>query len=320
MLRIKTSVVVLLLSLGMNGGGAAGCGTKRNGAKPDVKQAENKNMPVTAEDRSVKEAVNGEIKVLAEGAYAKVNVAFVAAVRNLETYGALREAAANLPPLDEEFFSKNIVVAAFLGQRPTGGYGIQIARTKDNRLRVSPTSPPAGSMTTQALTAPFKIVSVQITEERPLPLEIDPAWNGGMRPFRVSAGDFTTGGGFAGRIERLQLAGEIRVSRLGKLVSFIFDLKSSGGKKARALQDAATGIVGADGRISGAVVDAGSLVDFPRSPLGIKGNFAENEDKFSLSFESLPSNVADGYSGQGKLEAAATAPPPKKPAGDDAPI
>jgi hypothetical protein len=101
-------------------------------------------------------------------------------------------------------------------------------------------------------------------------------------------------------------------------VTFVFDLKSTGGSKPRLLQTAATGLVGAGGSIGSAVADAGSLVDFPRSPLGLKGNFKENEEQLSLSFESLPSNVADGYGGQGKLEAAATAPPLKKrPAGDD---
>lgn len=321
MLRIRISLAVLALSLGMNGAGASGCGTKRSDTTQSAKQAENKNVPVKPEGEEVDKSVNVEIKTLAEGSYGKVTNAFVAVARNLETYATLRELAGNLPQLNADFFNQNIVVGAFLGQRPTGGYAVEIALTKDNRLRVSQKSPPAGSMTTQALTAPFKIVSVQSTEERPVAIEIDAAWNNETRPFRVSSGEFTTGGGFAGRIERLQLSGDIRVSRLGKMATFVFDLKSSGSAKPRALRDAATGIAGDNGSISAAIVDAGSLVDFPRSALGIKGSFTENEARLSLSFASLPSNVSDGYSGQGKLEAAATAPPPpKKTSNDDGPM
>ncbi|HEX8491641.1 MAG TPA: protease complex subunit PrcB family protein [Pyrinomonadaceae bacterium] len=320
MLRIRTSLIVLSLSLGMQGAGAAGCGTKESSNTPNTNVV-NVNTATRPTPRRVEEAVNDEVKILAGGAYGKVNDAFVAVVRDVETYAAVRELINDLPQTDADFFKKNIVVAAFLGQRRTGGYGVEIALAENNRLRVSSTSPPAGSMTTQALTAPFKVVSIPDLEHRSLTIEIGPAWNNETRPYRVSSGEFMTGGGFGGRIERLQLAGDIRVSRLGKLATFIFDLKSSGGTKPRVLQNAATGIVGTDSSISGAVVDPGTLVDFPRSALAVKGSFAQNEDKLSLSFESLPSNVADGFSGQGKLEAAATAPPPpKKPKSDDAPM
>lgn len=321
MLRIRMSIFVLLLSLALNGAGAAGCGTKRNEAQQNVNRPGNDNAAVKPTPERVEERVSDEVKVLAGGAYGKVNDAFVAVARDAETYAALRELVDGLPQVDADFFKKNIVVAAFLGQRRTGGYGVEMMLAENNRLRVSSTSPPAGSMTTQALTAPFKVVSVPDLEHRSLAVEIGPAWNEETRPYRIASGEFMTGGGFAGRIERLQLAGDIRVSRLGKLVTFVFDVKSTGGTKPRSLQNTATGVVGADGSIGGAAVDAGTLVDFPRSALGIKGNFRENEAKLSLSFESLPSNVNDGYSGQGKLEAAATAPPPpKKPKSDDEPM
>lgn len=319
MLRMRTSLFVLLLSLLMNGAGAAGCGTKRDEAKTNDGGSENTNAAVVQPTPGrVEEALSVEIKVLAEGYYGKVNDAFVAVVRDAATYAALRGFVGNLPQVEGDFFNKNLVVAAFLGQRRTGGYSVQIKGAGDNRLRVSSTAPPKGAMTTQALTAPFKIVSVSASDERPLLIEVDPNWNDALRPYRITGGEFATGGGFAGRIEKLQLAGDVRVGRLGTLVSFVFDLKSTGGTKARTLQNVATGIVGAGGAISGAIVDAGALVDLPRSPLAIKGSFAANEDKLSLTFESLPSNVADGYSGQGKLDAAATAPaPPKNESNDD---
>jgi hypothetical protein len=281
----------------------------------------NVNVATRPTPERVEEPLSEEIKELAGGAYGKIQDTFVAVAREAETYAALRAMVAGLPQLNEDFFKTHLVVAAFLGQRRTGGYGVQITRAASNRLRVSETSPPSGSMTTQALTAPFKIVSVGVNDERPLAIELDPNWKNEMRPYRVTSSEFRTGGGFGGRFEKLQLAGDIRVSRLGKLATLVFDLKATGSAKSRALQDAATGVVAEGGRLGGAVVDAGSLVDMPRSALGVKGNFTENEDKLSLEFESLPSNVSDGYGGQGRLEAAATAPPPpKKTLSDDGPM
>lgn len=308
MLRMRASLIVLMLSVGMQGGGAGGCGAKRDEAKRDEQPSQNSNAVVKPTPGRAEETVNNDIKVLAEGPYGKITATFVAVARDAETYAALRELAGGLPQLSADFFRQNIVVAAFLGQRNSGGYSVQITRAADNRLRVSSTSPPKDSMTTQALTAPFKIISVAADDNRQFGIEIEASWMNAMRLFHVNSGEFTTGGGFAGRYEKLQLAGDIRVSRLGPLATFIFELKSTGSTKARLLQSAATGIVGAGGQIGSAVVDAGSLVDFPRSPLGVKGSFTENDGKLSLSFESLPSNVADGYGGQGRLEAAAARP------------
>ncbi len=322
MFRIRMSLAILALSLAVNGAGASGCGTKKNEAPQSAKQTQNRNVSMKPENEEVEKPLNDEIKTLAEGNYGKVTNAFIVVARSQETYAALRELVENLPQLNADFFRENIVVAAFLGQRPTGGYGVQITRTKDNRLRVYAKSPPAGAMTTQALTAPFEVVSVRATEERPVSVELDASWNGEARSYQLSSGEFMTGGGFAGRFERLQLSGDIRVSRMGKLATFVFDLKSSGSAKPRALQDAATGIVATDGSIGGAIVDAGSLVDFPRNALSLKGSFSRNDEKLSLSFESLPSNVSDGYGGQGRLEATATSSstPAKNASSDNAPM
>jgi hypothetical protein len=328
MLRMRTSLMIVLLSLVAQGASSAGCGTKRGGGDAGNSNSVNTNAPTanvnataTRTPRGPEEPSNDEIKELAGGAYGKIQDSFVAVARDAETYAALREMVEGLPQVNEELFKTHQVVAAFLGQRMTGGYRVRITRAAANRLLVSYTSPPSGSMTTQALTAPFSIVMVAAGDDHPLAIELDAAWKNEMRPYRVTSGEFKTGGGFGGRFENIQLTGELRASRLGKLATFVFDLKSAGGAKARSLQDAATGVVSEGGSIGGAIVDAGTLVDSPRSALAVKGSFAENEAKLSLAFDSLPSNVSDGYTGQGKLEAAATAPaPPKKRASDDGPM
>ncbi len=61
-------------------------------------------------------------------------------------------------------FDSHVVIAATMGQKPTGGYAIRIeevSRTgEDLRVVVVETSPGAGCITTQALTAPATAVTV----------------------------------------------------------------------------------------------------------------------------------------------------------------
>ncbi|HET9599282.1 MAG TPA: protease complex subunit PrcB family protein [Anaeromyxobacteraceae bacterium] len=60
-------------------------------------------------------------------------------------------------------FSRDMVLAAALGTRPTGGYGVAIEVALDSatlRARVTETRPGMGCMTTQALTSPVAIVRV----------------------------------------------------------------------------------------------------------------------------------------------------------------
>jgi hypothetical protein len=70
----------------------------------------------------------------------------------------------NPPPLPAIDFSKEIVVAVFLGEKPTGGHDIEIMSMEQNNdvLLVSfvEKSPPPGGLATQALTQPFHIVRV----------------------------------------------------------------------------------------------------------------------------------------------------------------
>jgi len=73
-------------------------------------------------------------------------------------------------------FAKEMVVVLTLGQKPTGGYGIEITRVaiEGNRLKVSyrATSPPAGAMVTQALTSPCHMVAVAKSELKPEFVEV----------------------------------------------------------------------------------------------------------------------------------------------------
>lgn len=313
MLKIHASLLLIVMSLAANGAGAAGCGAKSNNAAKNSKPQNNSNASQTPTPQREEESVKGnEVKILAQGTNSKVQDAFIAVARDVETYAALRELVGNLPDERADFFEKNAVVAAFLGQRRTGGFGVDIARAASGNLRVSERTPPKGAMTTQALTAPFKVVSVEVGEEAPVVVEGEAAWQAMMRAYRVERGEFKSGGGFAGRFENLKLEGELRVMREGKLATVFFNLKGTGGTKPRALMETATGIVNNDGNITLAHFDPNSLVDRPRPALRASGQLTEKERKLSLSFESLPTIVADGYGGTGKLEAVATTPAPVK--------
>lgn len=70
----------------------------------------------------------------------------------------------NPPRFEKIDFGKEIVVAVFAGEKPTGGHGIEITSVEriDERLLVSfvERNPPPGSVVTQAFTQPFHIVRV----------------------------------------------------------------------------------------------------------------------------------------------------------------
>jgi hypothetical protein len=69
-----------------------------------------------------------------------------------------------VPPVPQIDFSRETVVAIFDGQRPTGGYGVDIRGVSvDNGelyVDVVPKSPAPGAATTQAVTSPWVIIHV----------------------------------------------------------------------------------------------------------------------------------------------------------------
>ena len=309
---MRSIVLIALLSLLLNGS-AGGCNTKRNNSAQEVKQSGNKNVPATP---TPTRETNGEaghgLKVLAEGGQSGVADAFVAVARDVETYGALRELMGQLPEMNADSFRTSVVVAAFLGRRNTGGYGINLTRAADGTIRLVESLPPKDALVTQAITSPFKIVSVPVGDEQPLSFEMEGEWKTMTRPYRVTKGTFTVSGGIMGSREDFRLEGEIGVMRQGKLATLTFDLKAAGETKTRSLRDVATAVVQPDGQFTITHMAAGTLVSPPPGALRATGKFADSENNLTLTFESLPSNVADGYQGEGSLEATATAAPPQK--------
>lgn len=84
--------------------------------------------------------------------------------------GELRELwkmldAGGMPPVID--FSKNIVVAVFVGQESTGGYSISVSRVADSAsartVSITLTKPGGSCILPQVLTAPYQIVELAST-------------------------------------------------------------------------------------------------------------------------------------------------------------
>lgn len=319
----RTHLALCLLSSALAFTNASGCGPSNGDSRAQTNQPPGRaNAPAPPPPREESAREPGALKVLGAGGYSAVNESFVFVARDAETYAALRALQADLPALGAEHFRANAVVAAFLGQRRTGGYAVRITR-EGGVLRVAEGTPPKDAMLTQALTAPYQIVSVAVAEEQPLALELDRTWTERQRPYRVTTGEFTRTGGIAGREETFALSGTLRVMRHERLATLFFSLSSSDRNGARPLllTEVASGTVAPDGQITLPRLDPGSFIPPPRPPLRAAGRFGEDEGKLTLEFESLRPKVNDGFAGRGALAAEATAAaPPKKAAAGDEPV
>ncbi len=306
-MNFSITIIAACVLLALTDVAPASCGSNRRREPP-------RNLNPTAAATPTPASNEGkEMKVLAQGQYGKVAEPFLVVAREAEVYGELRALVAGLPELGADFFEKHAVVAAFAGTRRSGGFGIEFEDGKGGLIDVTVTPPPKDAMVTMALTQPFKVVSVPVGEEEGVDFELHGPWALPIfRPYRVASGEFTTGGGFAGRFEKLALTGLLNITRHGKLVTLLFHLDGTGGEKKRALRVAATGLERAADRFEIPRVDAGTLVDHPRPPLRVTGRFAGDGAKLSLTFDSLPTNVNDGFDGMGNLEATATGPAPPK--------
>lgn len=83
-----------------------------------------------------------------------------------DLWGAHKTRVASVPQAPEVDFQEEMVVGVFLGEKRTGGYGIEIKSVeldagKQVRVLWAETSPAPGSMVAQALTQPYHIVRLK---------------------------------------------------------------------------------------------------------------------------------------------------------------
>jgi hypothetical protein len=158
-------------------------------------------------------------------------------------------------------------------------------------------------MVPQMITSPFKIVSLQGATNAAVRLNlfVDETWRQAMPFYRVTSGRFRMSGGFAGTSEEFGLQGSVGVMREGNLATFWFRIVGSETRKRRLLMECSTGLKEENVRINR--MGADSLVDPPNSGLAGSATFSEKGRKLTLSLLSRPGLIADGYSGQGTIEA-----------------
>ncbi len=240
-----------------------------------------------------------ELKTIAEGAISKIETPFVFVARDTKTYELLKSKVENLPAVSTIDFTKTAVVAAFAGEKNTGGYSLEIKQTGEN-FAVEVVSPPKDAMVTQALTSPYKITLVPVEEEKSLNLSVSDDFKSCAKTYKIASSDFTYSGGFAYREKKFSADGTIDVMQVGDLVTLDFNLSGKGADSEMKLTEAASGIL-KDGKIELSRLDAGSFSEGPKPPVKVSGSLSEN--KLNLTFEPLPTNTADGFSMSGKLEA-----------------
>lgn len=111
-------------------------------------------------------AAESELRTLARGSQSGVKKADRAVARNQEEWQALWKrhagdaSTAEAPKVD---WSKEMVLAAFMGTRNTGGYSVQISSAKEQAgklvVLVEAKTPRPGGLVTQSITSPFHMVA-----------------------------------------------------------------------------------------------------------------------------------------------------------------
>ena len=109
-------------------------------------------------------AAESGFRTVEKGSQSNVDAARQVVVRSTAEWTALWKSHDFDRPVPRIDFDKEMVLAVFMGSRPTGGYAVAITSVaeRDGSLVVGyrETSPRPGMMTTQILTFPFHIVAV----------------------------------------------------------------------------------------------------------------------------------------------------------------
>jgi hypothetical protein len=104
------------------------------------------------------------MRTLDKGLDSNMDAARQATVRTAGEWEALWRAHGGERTRPSVDFSKEFVVAVFLGSRPTAGFSVEIVGTRDDGaglvVQYRETRPPAGAIVAQVLTMPYHIVAV----------------------------------------------------------------------------------------------------------------------------------------------------------------
>lgn len=250
--------------------------------------------PQTASDET-------NIKTIADGASSPVTTPFVFVARTPETYKLLRTLVENLPN-EAVDFNRTAIVAAFAGEKNTGGYSLEIAGKAD-KLSVKIVAPPSDAIIAQFISSPYKIVAVAVEPHRGVNLDLPADFVKASKNYRLTAGKFQSSGEGASAKKSFIAEGTVRVLSFGDAATLVFNLTGKSKSAVPRLFETASGELKA-GKIILSRVEAADFIDRPHPPLAATGNL--NGRKLVLAFATNKSGggaVEDGFSGGGKLEA-----------------
>jgi len=100
------------------------------------------------------------LRSILKGASSNIDSPRQAVARTQAEWSALWKAHDFDQPEPRVDFSREMVVAVFMGGRPTAGFAVEITSVADGVVTYRETVPAAGGITAQVLTAPFHIVAV----------------------------------------------------------------------------------------------------------------------------------------------------------------
>lgn len=109
-------------------------------------------------------AQDSPIRTIDKGANSNIDDRLTASARSAAEWAALWKKHNYDKPAPAVDFSKEMIVAVFMGSRPTAGFAVDItsAAEREGKLVVSyrETRPGGGAITAQVLTSPYHIVAV----------------------------------------------------------------------------------------------------------------------------------------------------------------
>jgi hypothetical protein len=113
---------------------------------------------------AVLQALAPAMKTIERGQTSWIDSPRQAVARTVEEWTRLYRAHNPDKPPPAVDFSKDMVLAVFLGSRSTAGYGVDIIGMKDVNgalvVQYRQTQPPPGAITAQVITTPYQMVAV----------------------------------------------------------------------------------------------------------------------------------------------------------------
>jgi hypothetical protein len=241
-----------------------------------------------------------DFKILTGALMGNLEEPLIYVARDAATFKLLTTVVPELSEEAEIDFKKYAVVAAFLGTKSAAGFDVGFRKGANGAVKIETLDRPKGAMVAQVLTMPFKVALIPLDEEKALALDIGADWKNAMQIYRVSAGEFGFSGGFTGTQKKFGLEGTVGVMRVGNLITVDLNLNGKAMEKGRKTDEIVSGKMNGK-NISFSRIDAGNLVELPHPALTATGTL--NANNLSLVFKSLPTSIADGYTGEGNLTA-----------------